>query len=276
MRSLFVFPVAFAAIAGLAAGQTNQRGWRETAAPEEQRATDSSQVDGGGTYIVKSGTKVPLALINSVNSKHSAAGDRIYLESVFPILVDGKIVIPPGSYFAGTVTQVKRPGRVKGRGEIFLRFDSLILPNGVTRDFRARVGGLDGRSSEELDRKEGKVTSQGNKAGDARTVGEATAAGAGIGAIAGVGSSGAPAGAIGMGAGAAAGALGGLAAVLLTRGPEAELSRGTELDMVLDRDLSFTAAEINFVNGAPPVPLDGGTINSQRDRRSGALGRRIP
>src|SRR3954447_13117349 len=95
-------------------------------------------------YTVEIGTKVPLALINSVSTKHSVEGDRVYLETVFPILVNGKIVIPPGSYVAGTVTQVKRPGRVKGRGELFVRFDSLTLPNGVTRDFRARVGGIDG------------------------------------------------------------------------------------------------------------------------------------
>jgi len=34
-----------------------------------------------------------------------------------------------------TVTQVKKPGRVKGRGELYVRFDTLTLPNGVCRDF---------------------------------------------------------------------------------------------------------------------------------------------
>src|SRR5689334_5163161 len=86
----------------------------------------------GKQFVVDTGTRIPLSLINSITTKHAAEGDRIYLETVFPILVDGKIVIPPGSYVAGTVTQVKRPGRLKGRGEIYLRFDSLTLPNGVT------------------------------------------------------------------------------------------------------------------------------------------------
>src|SRR5436189_4151702 len=158
-------------------------------------------------FTVEIGTKVPLALINSISTKHSAEGDRVYLETVFPIMVNGRIVIPPGSYVAGTVTQVKRPGRVKGRGELFLRFDSLTLPNGVTRDFRARIGTMDGRASEEFDRAEGKIKSEGNKTGDARSVGEATAAGASIGVIAG----GASGGHYGMGAGigAAAGAAAG-------------------------------------------------------------------
>src|SRR5258708_3514362 len=107
-------------------------------------------------FTVETGTKVPLSLINSVSTKHSAEGDRVYLETVFPVLVNGRIVVPVGSYVAGTVTQVKKPGRVKGRGELYVRFDSLTLPNGVTRDFHGRVGHMDGTSRNELDRAQGK------------------------------------------------------------------------------------------------------------------------
>src|SRR5665213_239315 len=71
-------------------------------------------------YVVSQGTHIPLSLINSVSTKHSAEGDRVYLETVFPILANGKIVIPPGSFVSGTITEVKRPGRVKGRGELYL------------------------------------------------------------------------------------------------------------------------------------------------------------
>ncbi len=127
-------------------------------------------------FTVDTGTKVPLSLINSVSTKHSVEGDRVYLETVFPVLVNGRIVVPVGSYVAGTVTQVKKPGRVKGRGELYVRFDSLTLPNGVTRDFHGRIGGMDGNAKDELDRAEGKVRSEGNKSGDARSVGEAAAA----------------------------------------------------------------------------------------------------
>jgi len=91
-------------------------------------------------FTIGTGTKVPLSLINSVSTKHSAEGDRVYLETVFPVLVNGRIVVPVGSYVAGTVTQLKKPGRTKGRGELYVRFDSLTLPNGVTRDFHARIG----------------------------------------------------------------------------------------------------------------------------------------
>ena len=82
----------------------------------------------GKLFLVDIGTHIPLSLINSVSTKNAVAGDRVYLETVFPILVDGRIVIPPGSYVAGTITEIKRPGRVKGRGEFHLRFESLTLP----------------------------------------------------------------------------------------------------------------------------------------------------
>jgi type IV secretion system protein VirB10 len=196
-------------------------------------------------FVVPTGTKVPLSMINSVSTKTASEGDRIYLETVFPILANGRVAIPPGSYVAGTVTEIKRPGRVKGRGELYVRFDSLTLPNGVTRDFRARVGSLDGRASETLDKNEGKIKSEGNKAGDVKTVGESAGAGATVGGLAG-----AAAGRAGLGAGigAAAGATAGLVGVLLSRGPEAVLAKGTTMEMVLDRPLQFNLTELDFSN----------------------------
>jgi hypothetical protein len=202
-----------------------------------------------GDYIVASGTTVPLALINTISTKHSAVGDRVYLETAFPVVVNNKIVIPVGSYVAGTVSEIKKPGRVKGRGELFVRFDSLTLPNGVTREFRARVNGADGHSNKEMEQTEGKVISEGDKSGDARTVAETASAGASVGSIAG-----AAAGHVGMGlgVGAAAGAAAGLIGVLATRGPDAILARGSTVDMVLDRALTFSDADLNFGNYQPP------------------------
>jgi hypothetical protein len=195
------------------------------------------------TFLVDTGTHVPLALINSVSTRNAIAGDRVYLETVFPVLADGKIVIPPGSYVMGTITEVKRPGKLKGRGEFHLRFDSLTLPNGATRDFRAHLTGLDGRAGEELDHKEGTIRSEGNKANDLRTIAEATAAGASVGALAGGVN-----GSLGMGSaiGAGAGAAAALVGIMLTRGPDAVLAKGTTVEMILDRQVRFDEGEIDF------------------------------
>lgn len=189
------------------------------------------------------GTRVPLVLINSVSTKHASPGDKVYLKSVYPVIVGGRVMVPPGTYVSGSITSTKRPGRVKGKGELYLRFEQMILPNGVIRDLTGRVGALDGRSPEGFDKDEGRISSEGNKGGDTRTVAETTAAGAGIGTLA--GAAGGRTG-MGLGIGSAAGAAAGLASVLLSRGPDAILEKGSQLDMELDRDLFFAQEELEF------------------------------
>jgi hypothetical protein len=193
------------------------------------------------TYRVEPGTHILLRMVNSVNTKQAHAGDRLYLRTAFPVMVNGKIVIPQGSYVTGTVTEVKRAGRVKGKAEMRVRFDSLTLPNGVARDFRADLGALDGRSKETLNREQSQVKGDSSKGKDMATIGETTAVGAGIGSTA---------GAVknhwgrGFGIGAGAGAASGLAAVLFTRGPDAGLTGGSTVEMVLDRPLEFHESEL--------------------------------
>lgn len=198
-------------------------------------------------YTVPEGTKIPLQLINSVSTKTAAVGDRVYLQTAFPILSGGRIVIPPGSYVTGTVTEVKRGGKVKGRAELYIRFDSLTLPNGVTRDFRAAVHSLDAANPGRVDRTEGKVEGESNKSGDAVKVGEAAGWGTMIGGVATRTGKGA-------GIGAAAGAAAGLVGVLLTRGPDAILERGTTIEMVLDRTLKFEESELEGLGTASTGP----------------------
>ncbi len=212
-------------------------------------------------YVVAKGTRIPLVMVNSVSTKTSRVGDRVYLQTSFPIAANGRIVIPEGSYVTGTITQVKRPGRIKGKGELYLRFDTLMLRNGVQRNFSGTVSGLDGAGENTLRGEEGKIEGEASKGKDVGTVAQPAAAGATIGAIAGNSGKGA---AIGGGVGAAAG----LGAVLLTRGPEVRLLRGSALEMELNRDLSFTKDEVNFLGSAPPRPIpraprDGGNSSSR-------------
>jgi type IV secretion system protein VirB10 len=217
-------------------------------AQDPQAAATPTATPTADGYTLDPGTKVPLSLINSVSTKHSQQGDRVYLETAFPVLANGRIVIPVGSWVAGTVTEVKKPGRVKGRGELYIRFDTLTLPNGVTRDLRSRMDGMDASSTGELDRSEGKVKSEGNKAGDLKTIAETTGAGASVGAIAG---NAAGHGVMGLGIGAAAGVAGGLIYTLISRGPDAVIAKGSTVEMVLDRAIVFNENDVNFTNALP-------------------------
>lgn len=245
-------------------------------AGEPARLTERPPEPAEGETIIPIGTRVPLVLLNSISTKHAGPDDLVYLESVYPVVVNGRIVIPPGTYVSGRVTSVKRPGRVKGKGELYVRFEQIILPNGIIRDLTGSVGALDGRSPEGFDKEEGRITSEGNKGGDARTVGETTATGASIGVIA--GAAGGNAG-TGLGIGAAAGAAAGLIGVLASRGPDAILEKGTQLDMVLDRGLLFKDEDLEFDNplgaGRTRDPGYGPDPNRNRNNQMNS-GRRFP
>src|SRR6185369_17822366 len=99
------------------------------------------------------------------------------------------------------------------------------------REFRSRAGGMDGGGVNELDRNEGKIKGGGSKGEDARDIAQAAQMGTMVGGIAGA-VSGRPV--TGLAGGAAGGAAAGLAGVLLTRGPDVVLPKGTMLEMVLD------------------------------------------
>ena len=195
---------------------------------------------------VPSGTRVGVVLQNGISTRSAKPGDSVYLQTSFPITQNNRIVIPVGSYLRGELLESKRPGRVKGRGEFRLRLDTLILPNGYTVSLNAAPRSADSGGKETMD-PEGKVTGAGGKGKDAGTIAETTAAGAGIGAIA--------HGVKGLGIGAGIGAAAGLAAVLLTRGPEAELPRGSTLDVVLEHDLSLDGGLIQFTNLGQAQPI---------------------
>ncbi len=180
-------------------------------------------------YVVTAGTRILLRLTSSVDTQRSVAGDRVYLETAAPVFLNGRLVIPQGSFVIGSITEAQRAGRVKGKAELNLRFETLTLPNGVARDLLSRADSADGRRVDS----EGRIQGDGSKGRDAATVATTTAVGAGIGGLAGA-----------PGIGAAAGALAGLAGVLGTRGKDLVVRQGTSMEMVLDRDLTFSSLEL--------------------------------
>src|SRR6266851_1600073 len=212
-------------------------------------ASDPAPKGAPERYVVPSGTRLPLILHNAVTTRNAKPGDPVYLETLFPVVVDSRILIPAGSYVQGEILEARRPGKVKGTGEIRVRLNSMILPNGYAVDFNA-VPTNAGTGGNESTDSEGKIHGDTDKGGDVGTVVKSTGIGAAIGAIAGQGAKGAG---IGAGVGAAAG----LAAVLLTRGPELELPRGTTVDVVLDRTVYLDASRVNFSDPGRASALPG-------------------
>lgn len=219
-----------------------------TPAPSNS-ATNAAATVVPKNYVVPSGTRLPLILHNAVTTRNAKPGDPIYLETLFPVVIENRILIPAGSYVQGEIQEARRPGKVKGTGEIRLRLNSMILPNGYAVDFNAIPTNAGTGGGESTD-KEGTVHGDTDKGDDVATVIKTTGIGAGVGGIA-------TQSAKGAGIGAGVGAAAGLAAVLLTRGPELELPRGTTVDVVLDRTVYLDASRVNFTDPGRASALPG-------------------
>lgn len=195
------------------------------------------------------GTHIPLVLHNAISTRSAQPGDPVYFETSFPVMLNGKVIVPAGSWVSGEVTESKRPGRVKGRAELMVRLDTLILPNAYMVSLAASPGNAGTGGNETTDR-EGKVKGDSDKGTDVGTIAKTTGAGAGIGGLA-------TQSAKGAGIGAGVGAAVGLATVLLTRGPEAELPRGTTLDAILDHPVMLDADKVQFTNPGQASAMPG-------------------
>ncbi len=190
--------------------------------------------------VVPEGTVIPIILTAYLNTKSSQVGDTLYADTTYPIWIQQRLVIPRGSIIRGTVTDVIRPGKIKGKGRLAIRIDDVLLPNGVRRELVASFKGLHGPGDESLDRKSETVAAGASKGEDAGTVVGTSSTGAIIGAAAARGTG----AAIGAGAGAAAG----LATILFTRGRDLVLEPGTQFDLELKKPLKFAFNELDFTS----------------------------
>ena len=174
--------------------------------------------------VVPAGTVIPVTLTSRVNTKNAKDGDGVYAKTAFPITIGNKIVIPEGSAVRGKISEVKRPGRVKGKAELTLNFQTLVLPSGITIPIYTSLAGAGGAGE-----RTGEATIQGEstKGEDAGKIGTAAGGGA-VGGVIFRGGKGAAVGGVG-------GAVLGTAGVLLSRGKDLVLEPGTTIEIVLDR-----------------------------------------
>jgi hypothetical protein len=204
--------------------------------PQEKSEINQSEYE----TIVPEGTVIPIILTAYLNTRSNQTGDTVYADTTYPIWIGQYLVIPKGSTIRGTITEVVRPGRIKGKGKMAIRFDDILLPNGVKRDLVASFKGIHGPGEETVDRKSEKVEAGSSKGKDAGTVVGTTSQGAIIGVLAGGGK--------GAGIGAGIGGAAGLATVLFSRGNDLVLSPGTQFDLELKRSLKFAYNELDFTS----------------------------
>lgn len=149
-----------------------------------------------GELIVRDGETVVAILNNNLTTKLSQSGDLFTMTVRDPSQLQGAVI-------EGTVRNVDEGGRLSGRSEMSLTFETIRLPNGQTYRFAGILESVRTLNGDAI-----KVDSEGSAQGANRTTqtiqrtGIATAVGAVIGAIAGGGKGAAIGGIIGGAAGA--------------------------------------------------------------------------
>lgn len=195
------------------------------------------------SQVAPAGTVIPIELKNTVNSHTAYDGQAVYCETIFPIALGDHILIPAHSYVRGEVTHVTRPGRVSGKAQLGLRFDSIILPSGVTRPILATLSSIGGARLEDA-----------KKAKDA----EAAASNSGAQNVAAQSAGDAVVDASGLGGGNpildASQGVGGLIVMLATRGRTIILRPGTSMEITLTEALDL-GKNARPVDTSKPPPL---------------------
>src|SRR3990170_4964023 len=75
---------------------------------------------------VPAGTRLAIILDTAIASNTSRVEQPVRAHLSRDVRLDDEIVIPAGSELYGNVTAVRRPGKVKGRSYIAMRFTTLV------------------------------------------------------------------------------------------------------------------------------------------------------
>jgi type IV secretion system protein VirB10 len=251
-----------------AAAQVPPAAQADTAKPPPPASGGSAAPPTAGDnskILVPRDTLIPVTLLTTINTKSNFVGQAIFCKSIYPITVGNQIVIPEGSSIRGTVTEVVRPGRLKGRAKLGLRFDELVLPNGTTRQLRATLAGFGSAGREGFDPKEGEIKGDRSKKNAEEKVDTTTEAGVEIGSIVGI-EEGHPVEGVTIGAGA--GAAAGVVWFLASHASDIVLPQGISLTMRLSLPLTFDRAEVEppaHQEVAPHSRYDAGPAVPHRD-----------
>ena len=185
------------------------------------------------SVVIPAKTEIFVTLQRSLSTKTTSSGDRFFGQVAVPVAIDDKVIIPIGSSIIGHVDASRRSAHLKGQAALTLKFDSIVLPDGTTRQLQAVVQSAENYPSTPISQTEGTVVAQGSPGKE--TAGEAAGGavkGATVGAIAGRSLKGA-------GIGAVIGAAGGAILGVFKKGPEVVLQKGDSVTIVLTDAVRF-------------------------------------
>ena len=186
---------------------------------------------------IPAGTRIPIALKNTISTKANHEGDPIYAQTTFPVVISDNIVIPAGTYVQGKISSIKPAGHIKGRAEVLIHFTTLIYPSGYTVMLPGSLENAPSVDNGKVKDKEGTIQGDSNAGKTAATIAGPAADGALTGAVI----RGGEGALIGGGIGGAVGT----AIAALSHGNEVKMEPGTTLEVVLQREVSVDGSRIH-------------------------------
>ena len=190
--------------------------------------------------VIPAGTKVPLTLAQAISTKNAREGDAVYAQTVFPLVLNERILIPAGTYIQGKIMHTEPAGRSKKRAEILIHFTSMIYPSGYTVMLPGSVDNTPGADNKGVKDSEGTIQQDKDTGKRLEDAAKGAAVGGTVGSIGGL----AAGGLNGARYGGLAGIAGGVAWALLKHGPELKLEVGTSIEMEIQRSITVDASRI--------------------------------
>ncbi len=181
------------------------------------------------TLSIPAGMTINCRLIQTLSTKLNYQGDPFNATVMEPVVISGRQVIPVGAMVEGRIVHMRRPGRIKGVGEMRLSADKITLPDGRSFLLSAILLNAYGAEDVRVVGEEGKVKGQNSRVADLKEIGGGMAVGGVVGTIFG--------GLHGTVVGATVGGVVGLADRLRRRGRDLTLPSGTMLHYQLTREL---------------------------------------
>ncbi len=177
---------------------------------------------------IPSGTIFHCRLNDTLSTRVNYPGDHFRASVTEPLTLGGAIVIPYGSTLEGRVTELHRPGRVHGVGEMRLVAERLILPDGQVIQLSAALNRATGVQNVKVEGGEGLVKGPSSKRDTAAEVGGLATGGLLVGLLF-------AHPVVGLTVGGATG----FVDRMRRRGKDLSLPQGTQLDYQLTRDLDI-------------------------------------
>jgi hypothetical protein len=209
---------------------------QEPAAPSQTMAPEAAPATSPSTVTIPAGTRVLMVLTSPLHTTSGTAGSGIYLETLYPVIVDSHIVIPAGAQIQGVVEADKRPGHANRVAMFRFRFTTVIFPNNFVMPIQGVLLSVPGAKNVRTRDKEGTFTTVDQIEKVVTPAAAGTVGGALAGSYRGFG--------IGLLPGAGLGAALGLGAVLLKRGDEISLVQGTSIEMILQSPFSLEQSQL--------------------------------